>query len=88
MLVVQFTFPTLTPLPKQPGDPADPQEVSIINLQNVRFSYDVSKGLPFIFDTPISFNVKQGTRVGIMGPNGELASCLRLRGADMLFAAI
>jgi len=51
-------------------DPSTPQqEISLINLKDVTFSYDISKG-HYIFQTPISFNVKLATRVGVMGPNG------------------
>lgn len=47
----------------------DQADISLINLQNVRFSYDVKTG-HFIFNDPISFNVTAATRVGVMGPNG------------------
>ncbi|KAJ3407314.1 hypothetical protein HDV05_005490 [Chytridiales sp. JEL 0842] len=63
----KFTFANAKKLDS--GD-LPPSEVSLIRVENVRFSYDEKKGLPFIFDTPISYNVKVGTRVGIMGPNG------------------
>ena len=46
------------------------EDISLIKIDNVRFSYDAEKGLPFIFDNPISYDVKMGTRVGVMGPNG------------------
>jgi ABC-type Mn2+/Zn2+ transport system ATPase subunit len=46
------------------------EEISLIKIENVRFSYDEAKGLPFIFDNPISYDIKLGTRVGVMGPNG------------------
>jgi len=38
-------------------------------MQDLTFSYDVSKG-HYIFQSPISFDVKLGTRIGVMGPNG------------------
>ena len=51
-------------------------ETSLIKVENVRFSYSVEKGLPFIFDTPISYDITFGTRVGVMGPNGAGKSTL------------
>jgi len=67
MLSGKFTFKAPEPLPCAPGQ--DQADVSLIKVDNVRFSYQPDN-LPFIFDTPISYNVKLGTRVGIMGPNG------------------
>lgn len=72
----KFTFPDTRPLPPQPNDPADPQEISLIKIDKVRFSYDVAKGLPFIFDTPIDLDVQCKTRMGVMGPNGAGKSTL------------
>ena len=57
------------------GKPIHPDQISLINLQNVRFSYDVSTG-HFIFNDPISFNVLATTRCGVMGPNGAGKSTL------------
>lgn len=73
----KFTFPPATPLEAAPGDTvlAD-GSVSLIKLTDVRFSYNVAKGLPFIFDKPISFEVTTKSRVGIMGPNGAGKSTL------------
>jgi len=68
MIAGKFTFKAPKPLPC-PADMAQ-KDISLIKIDNVRFSYDVEKGLPFIFDNPISYNVKVGTRVGVMGPNG------------------
>jgi ATP-binding cassette subfamily F protein 3 len=68
LLQGKFTFTPPKPLPGPEG-PLQ-KEISLINIENVRFSYDEAKDLPFIFDNPISYNVKYGTRVGIMGPNG------------------
>lgn len=67
----KFTFPPPVALSIPEGvDPATPQhEVSLINLQDVVFSYNLATG-HYIFQTPISFNVRLGTRVGVMGPNG------------------
>jgi ABC-type Mn2+/Zn2+ transport system ATPase subunit len=73
----KFTFPapvalktTETKKNAEGADvPIDQADISLINLQNVRFSYDVKTG-HFIFNDPISFNVKSSTRVGVMGPNG------------------
>jgi ABC-type molybdenum transport system ATPase subunit/photorepair protein PhrA len=47
-----------------------------MKLDKVRFSYNAAAGLPFIFDTPISFEVTTKSRVGIMGPNGAGKSTL------------
>lgn len=74
----KFTFPAATPLAQQlgaDGKPLAPEDFSLINLQNVRFSYDVSTGV-FIFNDPISFNVTASTRCGVMGPNGAGKSTL------------
>lgn len=78
-LAGKFTFPTATPLSNTEKD-ADGKaitadNISLINLQNVRFSYDVSTG-HFIFNDPISFNVLATTRCGVMGPNGAGKSTL------------
>jgi ATPase subunit of ABC transporter with duplicated ATPase domains len=72
----KFTFPTAVPL-SQPEGSSDiaPENISLINLKNVRFSYDVLTG-HFIFNDPISFNVTASTRVGVMGPNGAGKSTL------------
>lgn len=67
LLLGKFTFSPPTPLPCAAGEQA---EISLIKMDNVRFSYDVEKNLPFIFDAPVSYDVKVGTRVGVMGPNG------------------
>jgi ATPase subunit of ABC transporter with duplicated ATPase domains len=78
-LAGKFTFPSSTPLSNTEkdaeGKPLAADEISLINLQNVRFSYDVSTG-HFIFNDPISFNVKASTRCGVMGPNGAGKSTL------------
>jgi ATPase subunit of ABC transporter with duplicated ATPase domains len=67
----KFTFPAPVALSIPEGvDPATPQnEINLISMKDLTFSYDVSKG-HYIFQTPISFDVKLGTRVGVMGPNG------------------
>jgi len=73
----KFTFPSPTPLPPAPGEVANADgSVSLIKLDKVRFSYNAAAGLPFIFDTPISFEVTTNSRVGIMGPNGAGKSTL------------
>jgi ATPase subunit of ABC transporter with duplicated ATPase domains len=68
LLQGKFTFQAPKPLPCPAG--IEQKDISLIKIENVRFSYDVAKGLPFIFDNPISYDVKMGTRVGVMGPNG------------------
>jgi len=72
----KFTFPAATPLEVPEGQTVScPEEISLINLQNVRFSYNVATG-HFIFNDPICFNVKANTRCGVMGPNGAGKSTL------------
>lgn len=72
MLQGKFTFPPPEPLPGVVlANPEDEMpELSLIKVDTVRFSYDVSKGLPFIFDDPISIDITTKTRMGVMGPNG------------------
>jgi len=74
----KFTFPIATPLAAQAGPdgkPLAPEDISLINLQNLRFSYNESTGV-WIFNTPINFNVTASTRCGVMGPNGAGKSTL------------
>ena len=72
-LAGKFTFPTSVPLDNdqkgEDGKLVAADQISLINLKDVRFSYDVSTG-HFIFNEPISFNVLATTRCGVMGPNG------------------
>jgi len=72
----KFTFPDAVALAPNPGDPEDPKDISLIKIDNVRFSYDEKKGLPFIFDEPINLDVTCSTRMGVMGPNGAGKSTL------------
>lgn len=72
----QFTFPKPQPvLPDNEqkdmviGTDIEQKDVSVIKVTDVRFSYDPVT-LPFIFDTPISIDIKMSTRMGVMGPNG------------------
>lgn len=65
----KFSFKEPTPLTLSEGASRQ-SEVSLIKVNNVRFSYDNGEKLPFIFDTPISYDITMATRVGIMGPNG------------------
>jgi len=78
-LAGKFTFPASTALSNDvldsEGKVLSADQISLINLQNVRFSYDVSTG-HFIFNDPISFNVTASTRCGVMGPNGAGKSTL------------
>jgi len=75
----KFTFPTATPLSNtekdEAGNPLPADQISLINLKNVRFSYDHTTGV-WIFNDPISFNVTASTRCGVMGPNGAGKSTL------------
>lgn len=64
----KFTFQPPGPLPAPAS--IDQKDVPLITVENVRFSYGPERGLPFIFDNPISYVVNMNTRVGIMGPNG------------------
>jgi len=68
LLTGKFTFQSPKTLPAPEG--VEQKDVSLIKVDNVRFSYGPERGLPFIFDNPISYEVKMGTRVGVMGPNG------------------
>jgi len=70
----KFTFKKPRELPGT--DNLKPSEISLIKVDNVRFSYNVEAGLPFIFDTPISHEITMGTRLGVMGPNGAGKSTL------------
>jgi len=79
LLAGKFTFPTIEALPEQKdatGAVMDPASVPIIDLKDVTFCYNVEKGLPFIFKTPISLLVTTSTRMGVMGPNGAGKSTL------------
>jgi len=80
-LAGKFTFPTATKLQNKEknadGTEIKEEDISLINLQNVRFSYNPTQENPvFIFNDPISFNVTATTRVGVMGPNGAGKSTL------------
>ncbi len=83
MLQGKFTFPPPEPLqtdhlgnkleiapPEADGTPQPQPGIQLITVENVRFSYNAAKGLPFIFDTPINAIVTTDTRMGVMGPNG------------------
>jgi len=78
-LAGKFTFPASIPLSNdeldKDGNKVAAENISLINLQNVRFSYDVTTG-HFIFNDPISFLVTATTRCGVMGPNGAGKSTL------------
>jgi len=67
LLQGKFTFSMPAALPVAEGQ--SQADVSLIKVEDVRFSYEPEK-LPFIFDNPISYDIKVGTRVGIIGPNG------------------
>jgi len=83
MLAGKFTFPPPEPLltddvgnalviapPEADGTPQPQPGITLIKVDNVRFSYNAAKGLPFIFDTPINALITTDTRMGVMGPNG------------------
>jgi len=74
----KFTFPQSVALEGQKdenGVALAAEDISLINLKNVRFSYNVSTGV-FIFNDHINFNVTASTRCGVMGPNGAGKSTL------------
>lgn len=73
MLQGKFTFSAPPPLVVPEGENA--AVCSLIKVDNVRFSYQPDK-LPFIFDTPINYEITVATRVGIIGPNGAGKSTL------------
>jgi len=72
LLAGKFTFP----LPRELQPPLDPEpapegEVSLVNVKDVTFSYNIDVEDPFyIFETPININITTATRMGVMGPNG------------------
>jgi len=72
-LAGKFTFPAPVALSNAENVPLD--EISLINLQKLRFSYNPAEG-QFIFNDHIDFNVKASTRCGVMGPNGAGKSTL------------
>lgn len=74
LLEGKFTFSSPKALPLPEGITAQ-ADISLIKIENLRFSYN-PESLPFIFDKPISYEIKVGTRVGIMGPNGAGKSTL------------
>lgn len=63
----KFTFPA--PVALDNPENLKPEDISLIKMDNLRFSYDEKTGV-FIFNSPIAFNVKASTRFGVMGPNG------------------
>jgi len=75
LLAGKFTFPDASPL-KSEDPTADPTaEISLINVKDVTFSYNVDSGI-WIFKDTINLNVTSGTRIGVMGPNGAGKSTL------------
>jgi len=69
-VAMQGKFKFKTPKALKCAAGVEQSEIPLINIDNVTFSYDAEAGLPFIFKNPVSYEVKQGTRVGVMGPNG------------------
>jgi len=69
LMADKFSFRKPPSLELTPGATCQ-DEVSLIKVKDLRFSYDPEAGLPYIFDNPVSYEVKMNTRVGIMGPNG------------------
>jgi len=69
----KFTFPASAPLKHDEG--VAPENVPLIELKDLRFSYDASTG-HWIFNDPINFTVTASSRVGVMGPNGAGKSTL------------
>lgn len=79
-LAGKFTFPPPVPLKVEPdadGKVPAPEDVILIDLKDLRFSYNPNVENPvFIFNDPIAFRVTASTRVGVMGPNGAGKSTL------------
>jgi len=73
LLEGKFTF--TSPAALKTTEEIPQKEISLIKVEDLRFSYN-PESLPFIFDTPINYEIKVGTRVGIMGPNGAGKSTL------------
>lgn len=72
LLKGKFTFPLprVLELPPNP-EPAPEGEVSLVNVKDVTFSYNINVEEPFyIFEQPININITTATRMGVMGPNG------------------
>jgi len=74
-ILLQGKFTFSAPNPLECSEEMDQKDISLIKIENLRFSYNPGT-LPFIFDNPISYDIKVGTRVGIMGPNGAGKSTL------------
>jgi len=72
-LAGKFTFPS--PVPLDNPDKLPTEEIKLIDLKNLRFSYNPAEG-HFIFNDPIDFLVTASTRCGVMGPNGAGKSTL------------
>jgi ABC-type molybdenum transport system ATPase subunit/photorepair protein PhrA len=79
-LAGKFTFPPPSVLKVEAGPDGvmpSPDDVVLIDLKDLRFSYNPGVENPvYIFSDPISFTVKTTTRVGVMGPNGAGKSTL------------
>jgi ATPase subunit of ABC transporter with duplicated ATPase domains len=73
LLAGKFTFPDASPL--KSDDPTSPHVISLINVKDVTFSYNIDSGI-WIFKDPINLNVTSTTRIGVMGPNGAGKSTL------------
>jgi len=74
-LAGKFTFPTSVPLANTEkdadGNPVKPEDIKLITVENLRFSYKPDAETPvFIFNDPINFVCTASTRIGVMGPNG------------------
>jgi ABC-type Mn2+/Zn2+ transport system ATPase subunit len=74
LLAGKFTFPDAKPLTTDDKTIA-PENISIINVKDVTFSYNVDTGI-WIFREPINFPVTASSRIGVMGPNGAGKSTL------------
>jgi len=74
-LAGKFTFPVAVPLANSEkdaaGNPVPADQIKLINVENLRFSYAPQAETPvFIFNDPINFTCTATTRIGVMGPNG------------------
>jgi len=72
-LAGKFTFPA--PVALDNPDKLAPEEIKLIDLKTLRFSYNPAEG-HYIFNDPIDFVVTASTRCGVMGPNGAGKSTL------------
>lgn len=75
LLAGKFTFPKITPLKPREGETED--DITLISAKDVRFTYNPeAEPVTWIYDNPISIDIKTDTRIGLLGPNGAGKSTL------------